>query len=662
MAGKRTLLGELALKMLDKFPTYPTRTLAQKLYKENKKLFNDVEHARVVLRRYRGAAGKKNRKSMPTKTHLNDKVSFNMPESHADSFEPFKIRQSRTLIISDLHIPYHDTNAIKLAIKYGKQKNVNCILINGDLIDFHNQSRFEKDPRARSTHEELEAARQFLRELRRHFPNAQIVYKYGNHCFDKETEILTSDGWKNKDEISTSDSFATLNTITNRIEFQKSEKIHKYNYDGEMIGVSSLGVDMLVTNKHRLYLKYGAKYKIMKADELNPKSKRVTFRVSGTQNNPEIQNITDDEIRICAWIHTDGSIKKTDGANLPIYILYQRKSKVHLITEILDRLGYKYSCYERDRRISQICGKTLKKPNDISCQLIIQRGRVKSKKVGMPHRLDELLKDKYTLPEWVYKLSNRQFDIWLSSIIDGDGCRHTKDSVALYGMKTFLDQVQHACILHGYRATISEYRPNTFRLNIFKTDCAVVDKFYSKYRKEWYKGEVFCVTVPNGTVIVRRNGKVHVSGNCERYEKWLYLRAPELFDCPEFELNVLLRLGELNIQHVKGKRPIKIGKLTALHGHELQGSSGGVNPSRSTFLKTMENVLVGHYHRTSSHAEPTLYGSVIVTNSMGCLCDLHPQYAPINKHNLGFAYVELNLKNGNYNLHNLKILNGEIFQ
>ena len=32
-----------------------------------------------------------------------------------------------------------------------------------------------------------------------------------------------------------------------------------------------------------------------------------------------------------------------------------------------------------------------------------------------------------------------------------------------------------------------------------------------------YEGPVYCATVPNGTLIVRRNGKPMVAGNCMRY-------------------------------------------------------------------------------------------------------------------------------------------------
>jgi len=154
---------------------------------------------------------------------------------------------------------------------------------------------------------------------------------------------------------------------------------------------------------------------------------------------------------------------------------------------------------------------------------------------------------------------------------------------------------------------------------------------------------------------------VYKHGNhCERWEKFLYNKAPEIFDVNDFQLEVLLKLGELKIEIVKDKRPIILGKLTVLHGHELMGM-GGVNPARATFTKTMEDTLVGHYHRTSSHSEPTMNNKLINVHSQGCLCEMNPMFMPINKWNLGFAYVDLNIATGEYFLENKKIVKGKIY-
>lgn len=329
---KETNKAKIIREYISKFPNVPKAALARKIYKENSIIFKDAETVRSSIRRITGSNGNLNRKQAEHKDMFQPlrKSTYDLPTSYANDYSAYEINQSKILIISDLHFPYQDNKAIELALDYGKDKKVNCILINGDLIDFANISRHEKDFRARSIAEEFEAVRKFLKALRLNFPKAKIVFKHGNHD--------------------------------------------------------------------------------------------------------------------------------------------------------------------------------------------------------------------------------------------------------------------------------------------------------------------------------------------ERWEKFLYSKAPEIFDVHEFQLEVLLKLGELKIETVKDKRPIKIGKLTALHGHELAGGgAGGVNPSRATFLKTLDSVIVGHYHKTSQHTETSMNGEVISVNSTGCLCGLNPLYMPINKHNLGFAYLELDIKTGNYQLENLKIVKGKVY-
>jgi hypothetical protein len=58
--------------------------------------------------------------------------------------------------------------------------SVDGILLNGDIIDFHHESKFEHDPRKRSTRQELDATREFLDVLNKAF-DCPKYYKIGNH-------------------------------------------------------------------------------------------------------------------------------------------------------------------------------------------------------------------------------------------------------------------------------------------------------------------------------------------------------------------------------------------------------------------------------------------------------------------------------------------------
>lgn len=177
--------GKLTIDLLDRFPNTPTLTLAKRLCKDNPEVFLSVESARSCIRYYRGQHGDKNRRWIATKKYLKDPGTtnpFGLPDSEADDNDPFILpkRVTRCLVMADLHIPYHDVEAITAAIEYGKKMDINGILINGDGIDHYSLSRFVKDPRLRRFDQEIESVKQFLAVLNKEF-GCKIFWKRGNH-------------------------------------------------------------------------------------------------------------------------------------------------------------------------------------------------------------------------------------------------------------------------------------------------------------------------------------------------------------------------------------------------------------------------------------------------------------------------------------------------
>ncbi|HBB02392.1 MAG: PHP domain-containing protein [Candidatus Peregrinibacteria bacterium GW2011_GWF2_38_29] len=75
----------------------------------------------------------------------------------------------------------------------------------------------------------------------------------GLSCYDGETEILTDDGWKKVSKVGNYDKICTLNPETNEVEFQNSLKIHSYKYKGKMYRLKTKRIDLLVTPNHKLF-------------------------------------------------------------------------------------------------------------------------------------------------------------------------------------------------------------------------------------------------------------------------------------------------------------------------------------------------------------------------------------------------------------------------
>jgi predicted phosphodiesterase len=141
----------------------------------------------------------------------------------------------------------------------------------------------------------------------------------------------------------------------------------------------------------------------------------------------------------------------------------------------------------------------------------------------------------------------------------------------------------------------------------------------------------------------------------ERYDHWLWNHAPEISDLPQVRLPSILGCKKLGIEVVGDGRPVMAGKLAIFHGHEMNGGPfAPAMPARSCFLRTTASVLVGHHHRTSTHVEPNWKHEEIACWSVGCLCDLTPEYARVNKYNQGLSLVDVG-EDGQFEVANLRL-------
>lgn len=188
---------DLSREYRKQYPDMPTLKLARIMYKENNLLFNSIETARSSLRDIEGKTGAIRRTNFIKNTDFymtesRPKNPYNLPDSHQEKREAFKLPKGcdNILLISDIHIPYHDIDAITLALEYGQKEKVNTIFINGDLIDNHQVSKFESNPKKRSVKQEFDATKAFLVSLRSAFPEASIYWLKGNHCIRWEKFLL----------------------------------------------------------------------------------------------------------------------------------------------------------------------------------------------------------------------------------------------------------------------------------------------------------------------------------------------------------------------------------------------------------------------------------------------------------------------------------------
>ena len=162
------------------------KTLARNFIKDHAQLIDynekEIERIRVLMRGY---LGKHKGTTMKQRFTIRDRntgeTQPSMPTSEIKEKKPFILPTGKLGVLSDVHVPYHEPHVIAKACHYFKEKGVDSILLNGDILDFWAKSRFLKIGQKPDTVEEIKRGREFLAWLRWQFKGIPIYYRLGNH-------------------------------------------------------------------------------------------------------------------------------------------------------------------------------------------------------------------------------------------------------------------------------------------------------------------------------------------------------------------------------------------------------------------------------------------------------------------------------------------------
>jgi len=169
---------DIVLPYLTKFPEVNTWTLAKMIVAKYPDL--KADNVRSVIRYYRGNKGVEARKKASNKQFFRaSDGSYNLKAVNI-STQDFIFPHKKPLIVSDIHLPYHDIDAIEIALEKAYKNNVDSIYLNGDILDFYQVSRFTKEGGAMSIKEERDMFFEFIGWIKSNF-DVPIYYKAGNH-------------------------------------------------------------------------------------------------------------------------------------------------------------------------------------------------------------------------------------------------------------------------------------------------------------------------------------------------------------------------------------------------------------------------------------------------------------------------------------------------
>lgn len=348
--------------------------------------------------------------------------------------------------------------------------------------------------------------------------NGNMILLKGNHdCFSKETKLLTINGYKSYKELSVGMIIPTLNIKNNNIEYNPIEDVIINHVDSAYI-IKNKTAEACVSSNHELLFapcKQGAKSSKLFKETAEILWKRKSFIniLSSHVSKLNEYSILDDELRLLAWIITDGGIERVIKS--PNYVsikIYQSKgNNIDEIKQLLTRLKIEYTFKTRNRNIKEIVGKKLKSILP-TCMFTLhpRKCRFYLKMFG--------LYNKYVIPSWLYYISDRQMEVFVGELIKGDGHIQNVGTRVLWGNKELLEQIQGLCVTHGLDANVVQQktRPNNYYLSIHKKkETEFTIRAIKHYHRtiENYNDDMWCVRVKNHNIFTELNGKPMISGN-----------------------------------------------------------------------------------------------------------------------------------------------------
>lgn len=317
-----------------------------------------------------------------------------------------------------------------------------------------------------------------------------------DECFTGDTEILTEKGFIRFDKLQQDETVAQYDLSNSNISFTKPLRYIKKHYIGNLININSdKNVDILATENHEIIVK-----KTISISKIPIKDVCRTHHLPVCGYSSFTENHLTPLEKLLIILQADGSIhrKYLHNNRSSLIFSFSKQRKIDDFLNLMDEGKFKFNeikpakshgnVKERKRFIVQdipLASKILRDNFDIT-KISLAKGR---------EIIDYMVK-------------------WDGSIISNHSYYYSsveEDNVNFY---------QEVAILSGYRARKSIQIDN--RADSYND----VHRLYILKNRQWqglqgvniiseqYDGLVYCVSVHTGNIIIRRNGKVAVVGNC----------------------------------------------------------------------------------------------------------------------------------------------------
>lgn len=308
-------------------------------------------------------------------------------------------------------------------------------------------------------------------------------------CFRGDAEILTSKGFVRFDEYRGEDVAVVDEGLS--ITFKQPIARIEKPYDGELVEFSNKFYYSLTTPGHNMFFintRDGKPFKKTAQELESAKSVNWDIPTAVGCTTSEGLDISDDMLRFLVAVSADFAIRPW-GA---LYCALKKERKIERLKMLISALRIKCLITRDCRGYASFYIQAKNAPKGVF---------------------------KLFPNEWIGKLSARQCKLILEEIIHWDGNLVNGRNQIEYTSKeyhnaTFIQTIAH---MSGYNSTImkrkNEYG-SWYKVSILFGKDHVNTQSFTKQRVQ-HKGNVYCVQVDTGLIMVRQKGIVSITGNCD---------------------------------------------------------------------------------------------------------------------------------------------------
>lgn len=347
--------------------------------------------------------------------------------------------------------------------------------------------------------------------------NLEGCHDTGHGCYDADTDVLTSVGWKSWPEVTTDDLLASLDK-GGKLVYVKPVDVRSFAYSGRMYRVESQGVDLLVTPNHKMYVcptttRLGRKrdfFSLTEAQQLGTISHAYT-KVAEAWEPREAYPYSVNLLRFLGFAIGDGNYE----GGFRVRFRLRRPRKVAWLKQVVKALAVE----QAGQWGIEFDGKD---------RYTVKIAESATDTVKRMYRDGEKC-----IPQHILMTAGQeQLEGLLEGLMQSDGHEGSTGDSFDTTSPVLADQIQQLCLHCGIAANVcytydTADRPTSFgtkpltRLSVLSRNLKPevnrhAEQEGKSYWIEDWSGEVFCAQMPGDTrhvLYVRRNGKPVWCGN-----------------------------------------------------------------------------------------------------------------------------------------------------